>query len=127
MNGQTLVPEESTPNVLDPNCGSRRVLNLISDTWSILVVYALRSGTMRHSELMRAIGDVSQKMLTQTLRRLERDGMVSRTVYPDVPPKVEYRLTPLGETLLETLGTLCAWAEEHWDDVERARTREDDA
>lgn len=97
---------------------------MLSDTWTILVVYALGRGTMRHSELMKAIGGVSQKMLTQTLRRMERDGLVRRTVYPEVPPKVEYCLTALGDSLLVTLGSLCGWAEEHWDDVERARHRE---
>ena len=123
MNERTVIYGEPKPNVLDAGCGSRRVLNMIADNWTILVIYALGGGTMRHGELMRTVGGISQKMLTQTLRRLERDGIVSRKVYPVVPPKVEYRLTPLGERLLETLGTLCAWAEENWDEVERARSR----
>jgi len=122
---QGMVSEGPRPNVLDPNCGSRRVLDLVADRWTVLVVYALGHETRRYGELQRVIGGISQKMLTQTLRRLERDGLVERTVYPVVPPRVEYNMTPLGHSLLDTLGSLCAWAEEHW--AELAENREANA
>jgi DNA-binding HxlR family transcriptional regulator len=109
------------PNVLDPNCGSRRVLNLIADRWTALVIYALGRETRRYSDLERLIGGISQKMLTQTLRNLERDGIVVRTVYPVVPPHVEYALTPLGMTLIDVLASLCRWAQENLSAVEAAR------
>ena len=113
--------EHIQPNVFDPNCGSRRVLNLIADRWTALVIYALDHETRRYSELEKMIGGISQKMLTQTLRRLERDGIVARTVYPVVPPHVEYALTPLGTTLIEALRLLCLWAQENLGAVEAAR------
>lgn len=109
------------PNVFDPNCGSRRVLNLIADRWTALVIYALDHETRRYSELEKMVGGISQKMLTQTLRSLERDGIVARTVYPVVPPHVEYALTPLGTTLIEALRSLCLWAQENLSAVEAAR------
>lgn len=109
------------PNILDPNCGSRRVLNLIADKWTMLVIYVLARGTRRYGQLQRDIGGISQKMLTQTLRKMEEDGLVKRTVYPVIPPKVEYSLTELGETLLEPLSAVCRWAETHLAEVERAR------
>ena len=113
--------EHTQPNVFDPNCGSRRVLTLIADRWTALVIYALDRETRRYSELEKMIGGISQKMLTQTLRNLERDGLVARTVYPVVPPHVEYALTPLGTTLIEALRWLCQWAQENLDAVEAAR------
>ncbi len=112
-----------SPNVFDSNCGSRRVLALIADKWTAIVVYALARGTMRFGQLQREIEGISQKMLTQTLRSLERDGLVERKVYPTVPPRVEYSLTPLGETLKEPLGAICKWSEEHLPEVEESRAR----
>lgn len=109
------------PNVLNPNCGSRRVLDLIADKWTMLVIYALARDTRRYGQLQREIGGITQKMLTQTLRKMEEDGLVKRTVYPVIPPKVEYSLTELGETLLEPLSAVCRWAESHMNEVERAR------
>lgn len=111
------------PNVFDSNCGSRRVLDLIADKWTAIVVYALARGTMRFGQLRGEIEGISQKMLTQTLRSLERDGLVNRKVYPTVPPKVEYSLTPLGGTLTEPLSAICKWAEEHLPEVEETRER----
>jgi DNA-binding HxlR family transcriptional regulator len=113
----------SQPNVFDPNCGSRRVLALIADRWTAIVVYALAGGTHRFGELQRVIGGVSQKVLTDTLRRLEQDGLVTRTVYPVVPPKVEYALTPLGQTLTEPLAAICRWSEDHLAEVDAARAQ----
>ncbi|MCB0196364.1 MAG: helix-turn-helix transcriptional regulator [Anaerolineae bacterium] len=112
-----------TPNVLDPNCGSRRALDLIADKWTMLVVYVLAAHkTVRYGELQRHIGGISQKMLTQTLRKMEQDGLVTRTVYPVVPPKVEYALTDLGCTLIEPLTALCQWSEAYMHHVEAARS-----
>jgi DNA-binding HxlR family transcriptional regulator len=108
-------------DVFNEFCGTREVLDLLSDKWTILIVGALAGGTMRYGQLKRKIGGISHKMLTQTMRRLERDGIVTRTVYPVVPPKVEYRLTPLGQTLIEPLTALCVWAAEHLPQVENAR------
>ena len=116
-----MVRASQHPDVFDPRCGSQRVLDLIANRWTALIIYALAGGTQRYSELHRKIGGVSQKMLTQTLRMLERDGLVERRVYPVVPPKVEYSLTPLGRTLTGPLRAICKWAEEHLPELERAR------
>lgn len=113
--------EESDINVLNRNCGARQVLALIADQWTALVIHVLGPEVRRYSDIQRLIPDISPKMLTQTLRKLERDGLVERTVYPVVPPKTEYCLTPLGQSLLNPLRVLCRWAEDHLDDVEHAR------
>lgn len=110
-------------NVLDATCPSRRALDLIADKWTVLVIYALSRGTKRYSELHRAIDGITQKMLTQTLRNLENDSLIERTVYPVVPPMVEYNLTPLGTTLIEPLCALCKWAEENLPALEKARAQ----
>ena len=102
---------------LDPNCPSRQVLDRIGDRWSVLVIVLLSGGTKRFGEIGSAIGGISQKMLTQTLRGLERDGLVTRTVYAEVPPRVEYALTDLGRSLLGVVDGLMAWAVGHIDDV----------
>ncbi len=111
--------------VLDGQCPPRQALDLIADRWTMIVIKALAEGIRRYGALHREIGGISQKMLTQTLRSLERDGLVRRTVYPVVPPKVEYALTPLGETLIEPLAAIGAWAERHMDEIVRARRRHD--
>ena len=98
-------------NILNPNCGSRRVLDAIADKWTIITVCVLARGTRRFGQLQREIGGISQRMLTQTLRDLERDGIVKRSVYPVVPPRVEYSLTPLGDSLVEVLTAVSHWAE----------------
>src|SRR6184192_972251 len=113
----------SPPSVLKPQCPSRLVLDRIADKWTALVIQILASGTMRYAELQRAIGGVSQKMLTQTLRSLERDGLVRRVVHPVVPPKVEYSLTKLGRTLIEPLHALCRWSEKHLPELQANRAR----
>jgi DNA-binding HxlR family transcriptional regulator len=109
------------PNVLSPQCPTRLVLDLIADKWTTLVIYLLSQGTRRYGELQRGVGGISQKMLTQTLRRLEEDGLVLRVIYPEVPPRTEYSLTELGATLKEPLGALCQWAVAHFPEVEKAR------
>lgn len=101
-----------TPDVLKADCPSRRLLGLIADKWTVLVISVLSRGPKRHADLRREIGGISQKMLTQTVRALEREGMVRRTIYPAVPPKVEYALTPRGETVIEPLMGLIRWAED---------------
>ena len=116
-----VMPDEKESSVLKRDCSAQRVLDLIADKWTTLVVYTLSRGTRRYSELQREIEGVSQKMLTQTLRRLEGDGLVARKVHPVVPPRVEYSLTPLGQTLIKPLKELCDWAEEHFHEVEKAR------
>jgi DNA-binding HxlR family transcriptional regulator len=113
----------SRPCVLDQTSDVRQILDLIADKWTALVILALSRGTRRYSELHREIGGVSQKMLTQTLRGLESSGLIHRKVYPAVPPMVEYSLTPLGETLVKPLKTLCDWASEHFHEVEAVRAK----
>lgn len=103
--------------------GPRRVLDLVADKWAVLVVHALAGGTHRYNHLHREIEGVSQKMLTQTLRGLECNGLVQRTVHATVPPKVEYSLTGLGASLLEAMGPLREWSEENFERVEAARSQ----
>jgi DNA-binding HxlR family transcriptional regulator len=105
---------------------AREVLDRIGDKWSLEVIHCLRDGSTRFMELKRAVAGISQRMLTVTLRGLERDGLVRRTVHAAVPPRVDYELTALGETLLEKVCGLVAWTDEHLDDIGRAR-REYDA
>jgi DNA-binding HxlR family transcriptional regulator len=102
-------------------CPVRDVLDHIGDRWSVLALIALSNRTHRFTELQRAIGDVSKRMLAQTLRQLERDGFVSRKVHPCVPPKVEYSLTALGTSLVDVIEKLVGWAEEHHEQVRTAR------
>lgn len=97
------------------------ILNRIGDKWSVMIVGYLKRKTMRFNELRHAIGGISQRMLTLTLRNLERDGLVTRTVYPEIPPRVEYELTELGRTLTEPLDALWNWAAEHQNAVGSAR------
>jgi len=107
------------------DCPIREVLDRIGDKWSVLVVVLLGTGTHRFNELNRAIEGISQRMLTVTLRGLERDGMVSRTVHASVPPRVEYALTDLGRSLLGPLSAVADWAIEHRDDIRGARVHYD--
>jgi DNA-binding HxlR family transcriptional regulator len=118
----------SPSNSRDTHAGciaAREVLNLVGDKWSVLVVSLLGNGPCRFSELRRTIEGISQRMLTLTLRGLERDGLVTRTVFPTIPPKVEYALTPLGHTLLEPVRALALWAETHLEEIQTARGRFD--
>jgi DNA-binding HxlR family transcriptional regulator len=108
-------------DVLAAACPTRQVINRIGDRWSLLVLYALEHGTLRFQELRRAVDGVSQKMLTQTVRTLERDGLIRREVFPAVPPRVEYSLTPLGRSLSERIVAIRSWAYENIDDIEAAR------
>lgn len=110
-------------SVLKPQCPSRIVLDRIADKWTALIIQVLANDTQRYAALQRAIGGISQKMLTQTLRSLERDGLVLRKVYPVVPPKVEYSLTRLGRTLIDPLNGLCRWSERHLPELQENRRR----
>jgi DNA-binding HxlR family transcriptional regulator len=101
----------------------REILDRVGDKWSVLVITLLGERGQRFSELKRSIEGVSQRMLTLTLRHLERDGLVSRTVHATVPPRVDYALTPLGESVLEPLAALTQWAQQHGTDIAEARLR----
>ncbi|MFD1936998.1 MULTISPECIES: winged helix-turn-helix transcriptional regulator [Nonomuraea] len=107
------------------DCEVRQILDRIADKWSLLVIALLERRTMRFTELRREIDGVSQRMLTVTLRQLERDGLVQRTVHPVVPPRVDYALTPLGTTLHEAIKTLVVWTEEHQNHIAAARSAYD--
>ena len=103
----------------------RDVLTRVGDKWSVLVIVLLGGGAKRFNDLKRTIEGISQRMLTHTLRGLERDGLVVRTVFPTVPPRVEYALSPLGKTLLRTVTELANWAGANRADIEQARTKFD--
>ena len=110
---------------LFPQCPVRNVLSRIGDRWSLLVLLALhdKAEAMRFSDLCRAIPDVSQKMLTSTLRKLEADDLLSRTIYPEVPPRVEYKLTKRGKTLIPLLNQLVDWSLDNMDAIIRHREK----
>ncbi len=107
------------------HCPVREVLDRIGDKWSILMIMTLATRSQRFSELHRAVRDISKRMLTQTLRDLERDGLISRHVFPTKPPSVEYRLTPLGQSLLDPMASLIDWADRRYSDIHAARVRFD--
>ena len=108
--------------VYQGNCPTREILNRIADKWTTLLIGLLaQSESRRFNELRRAIGGISQKMLTQTLRDMERDGLVRRKIYAEIPPRVEYSLTPLGKTLCEPLDALRKWAQDHLEEVRAAQ------
>jgi len=109
------------------DCEVRQILDRIADKWSLLIIALLDDGSMRFTELKRMIDGISQRMLTVTLRQLERDGLVRRTVHPVVPPRVDYELTGLGRTLHQTVQPLVRWTEEHQHDIAAARQRFDEA
>jgi DNA-binding HxlR family transcriptional regulator len=107
------------------DCQVRQILDRIADKWSLLVIALLDNRRLRFTELRREIDGVSQRMLTVTLRSLERDGLVKRTVHPVVPPRVEYELTSLGRTLHTTIQSLVTWTEAHQEEIAQARTAYD--
>jgi DNA-binding HxlR family transcriptional regulator len=112
-------------DVFDPDCPTRVVLDRIGDKWTVLVVLLLADGPMRFSELRERIGGVAPKVLTQTLRRLERDGILIRTVYAEVPPRVEYELTKVGHSLTAPIDAVRDWAETNLPAITRSRERFD--
>ncbi|MER7201971.1 transcriptional regulator [Streptomyces sp. CB01635] len=107
------------------DCEVRQILDRVADKWSLLVIALLEHRRLRFTQLRREIDGISQRMLTVTLRQLERDGLVKRTVHPVVPPRVEYELTPLGGTLHETIRSLVAWTEHHQGEIAAARAAYD--
>ncbi len=118
--GHTAVTEQ-----VAAGCPIRDVIERIGDKWSVLVVVSLQDGPVRFSGLLRGVDGISRRMLTRTLRLLERDGLVDREVFPTTPPSVEYSLTDLGRGLAGTLEAVSTWAIAHRDDVEAARRRVD--
>src|SRR5256885_1383542 len=127
----TAAKTESRPasrrSMNEPGCTTiREVLARVGDKWSVFVITLLGERTMRFTELQRSIEGISQRMLTLTLRQLERNGLVERVVYPVVPPRVEYSLTVLGTTLLEPLVAMARWADVHRPDIEAARAEYDE-
>jgi DNA-binding HxlR family transcriptional regulator len=112
-------------DVFDPTCPTRVILDRIGDKWTVLAVLLLRDGPLRFTELRDGIGRVAPKVLTQTLRRLERDGIVTREVFAEVPPRVVYTLTPLGESLIAPIAAVSTWAEEHLPAITRAQQQYD--
>lgn len=117
------LPAGVSANVYDERCPSRQALDRIGDKWTTLITGALSTGTLRFSELRRTIPGVSPKMLTQTLRSLERDGLVERRQYPTIPPRVEYTLTSLGTGLEQLHASIRVWAEANIEAIETARLR----
>jgi DNA-binding HxlR family transcriptional regulator len=121
------LPEIAEIKDRDPgNCAAvNGILSRIGDKWTVLIVITLSKGPMRFNQIKRAVGDISQRMLTLTLRNLERDGFATRTVYPTAPPRVDYQLTELGKTLIAPLHTIGRWAIEHRQEVADARANFD--
>src|ERR1041385_7803450 len=105
---------EYTPDVFNKDCPSQKVLSRVADKWAALIICALHEQEiMRNGELLLKVRGINQKMLTQTLRNLENDGLISREIHPTVPPKVEYRLTKLGTGVYKPLHLICQWTEDH--------------
>lgn len=114
-------------NVYEQDCPTRLVLERLADKWAVLILDRLKGGPMRFNHLRRDVDGISQKVLSQTLKRMERDGLVSRSVFPTVPVTVEYALTGLGLTLTETVAALAHWAERNMDEVLAAQRAYDAA
>jgi DNA-binding HxlR family transcriptional regulator len=135
MRARAAAPSETAPRsrtasperVHDPlGCRAHEVLARVGDKWSVYVIHVLgEAGTLRFGELRRRVEGISQRMLTVTLRSLERDGLVTRAMYPEVPPRVEYALTPLAMTLRGIIGRLVEWSQAHLAEIDAARARYD--
>jgi DNA-binding HxlR family transcriptional regulator len=117
--------DQVSPSTGHRNCPVRDVLDRLGDKWSTLILVALSQGPQRFNALARAVPDISRRMLTETLRHLERDGLIWREVMPSTPPSVRYGLTPLGTSLMPPLTELIAWAERHQPEIVAARARFD--
>jgi len=127
--GTKLIPEHSQVTVLDvhsEDCrGVSSILARVGDKWSVLIIVLLGDGPKRFNEIKRLVGGISQRMLTLTLRGLERDGLVTRTLFPTIPPRVDYELTPLGRSLWNAVEPLGSWARDHIGDIHKARDKFD--
>lgn len=121
------VAEAAPADVWSAGCPSRRVLELVANKWALLIIPLLRDEPLRNNELLRRVGGISQKMLTTTLRGLQRDGFVTRTVFPTIPPRVDYELTELGRELLVPVNALGDWARKNTARVNAARQLFDEA
>jgi DNA-binding HxlR family transcriptional regulator len=121
------ISDREEPEVFTLECPTQKVFDILCNKWSLIILYCLSFGTKRHNQLQKQIEGISQKMLTQTLRHLERHGLVARKVFPVVPPRVEYSLTALGATLIEPLAYLCEWSENNIEELEIARDRYDNS
>jgi DNA-binding HxlR family transcriptional regulator len=117
--------EPSEPVAEPSACRAREVLQRVGDKWSMYVIDLLGQGTMRFSELHRSVDGITARMLTVTLRGLERDGIVTRTIHPVIPPRVDYALTPMGLTLLDAIGQLVSWADSHLVEISAAQAAYD--
>lgn len=117
--------EQMNKKVCKAGCQSREVLDMIADKWTVLIIHSIGNGTLRHNEILHELEDISQKVLTQALRKLERNGLVTRTIYPVIPPRVDYTLTPLGRSILGILKTLTSWAQSNFPAVVEARKQFD--
>ena len=124
---QKFMQEPAPSSLFDAHPYLHQALDLVADKWVVAALYILSHGTKRYGELQREIGDISQRMLTRTLRDLERNGLVDRKVYPVVSPVVEYSLTPLGQTLNQVLKSLCNWSTANFQSVEAARSHYDNS
>ena len=121
---KTSRPRITTPPIDTVNCPVRHVLDRVGDKWSTLVIILLgEKDILRFNQLSHAIGDISQKMLTVTLRSLETDGLVSRKMYPEIPPRVEYQLTALGESLLPLIKEMVKWADQNFETIRKNRKK----
>jgi DNA-binding HxlR family transcriptional regulator len=127
MKDSHLLETTSKWDVFNSQCPTRQVLDRITGKWTVLVVHRLSNGTMRFAQLRRAVDGISQKVLTETLRGLERDGLVVRRLYASVPPRVDYSLTDLGRSLCGLVAGICGWAEANIERVEKARAAYDAA
>ncbi|MFM0304237.1 helix-turn-helix domain-containing protein [Paraburkholderia sediminicola] len=122
--GHSPLPGSASPEICTK---SAFVLSLLGDKWSVRVIVRLSAGTLRFNEIKRLVGGISQRVLTSTLRNLEREGLVHRTVHPTVPPRVEYQLSDLGRSLWTVVYPLGEWAAEHMNEIHAARARFDQA
>jgi len=120
-----VLEKEKSWNIFNKKCPTRLVLDRIADKWTVLVVGALSGETKRFGVLKKEIDGISQKMLTKTLRGMERDGLIKRKVYPTIPPKVEYSLTPLGVTLVDMLQNIQFWAENNIEQIIKSQRKFD--
>lgn len=125
MSDSHLLETKPPWDVFNSQCPTRAVLDRVADKWSVLIVQRLSGGTLRFAQIRRAVDGISQKVLTNTLRGLERDGIVTRRIYASVPPRVEYSLTDLGRSLVGLVTGICSWAEDNIEQVQAARVRYD--
>jgi DNA-binding HxlR family transcriptional regulator len=116
---------QKIPNIYNTNCPTRLILDRIADKWTVLIIGQLSSSTLRFNQLKRSIPGITQKMLTQTLKGLERDGIIVRKIYATVPPKVEYTLTKLGKSLIRVVEAIRIWAESHVKDILHSQVKYD--